>query len=247
MRPDGRELLEFRSTIIHKNCLSKAEGSALVKVGNTTVICGIKAELAEPDNSDPNIGFIVPNIDLSKLCSSKYRAMGVSVDGQILSQTLFNIIVNSECIDPADLCIAKRKLAWVLYCDLVCLDDDGSVLDVAVIALVTALRSVKLPKVDYDIDTKVIKVDDEDRTPLKLKCLPITSTFKVFENKYLVVDPTSDEESIGDTTITISTCDENFNYIYQPGGNSLEPTQFNAAVKQAVSREKYIKSLINLI
>jgi exosome complex component RRP43 len=56
-------LLEFRSTIINKNCISKAEGSALVKVGNTTVICGIKAELVEPENTDPNIGYIVPNIE----------------------------------------------------------------------------------------------------------------------------------------------------------------------------------------
>lgn len=219
----------------------------MVKIGNTTVICGVKAELVEPENTDPNIGFIVPNIDLSKLCSPKFRAMGVSVDGQILSQTLFNIIVNSECLDPADLCIAKGKLAWVLYCDLVCLDDDGSVLDTAVIALVTALRSVKLPKVEYDVDTKVIKVDDEQRTPLNLKCLPITSTFVVFEKQHLIVDPTSDEESIADTTITVSTSDGKFNYIYQPGGHSLETSQFDAAVKQAVSREKYIKSLINSI
>lgn len=173
--------------------------------------------------------------------------MGISVDGQILSQTLFNIIVNSECIDPADLCIAKGKLVWVLYCDLVCLDDDGSVLDVAVIALVTALRSVKLPKVEYDLDTKVIKVDDQQRVPLKLKCMPITSTFVVFEKKYLIVDPTADEESIAETTITISTCDGKFNYIYQPGGSSLESTQFDAAVKNAVNREKYIKSLIQKI
>lgn len=63
VRPDGRDLLEFRSTIINKNCISKAEGSALVKIGNTTVICGVKAELVEPDNTDPNIGFIVPNIE----------------------------------------------------------------------------------------------------------------------------------------------------------------------------------------
>jgi exosome complex component RRP43 len=173
--------------------------------------------------------------------------MGISVDGQILSQTLFNIIVNSECLDPADLCIAKGKLSWVLYCDLVCLDDDGSVLDTAVIALVTALKSVKLPKVEYDMDTKMIKVNDQQKVSLKLKCMPITSTFVVFEKKYLIVDPTANEESIAETTITLSTCDGKFNYIYQPGGNSLESAQFDAAVKHAVNREKYIKSLINSI
>lgn len=182
---------------------------------------------------------------MNKLCSPKHRAIGTSADAQILSQTLFNIIVNSECLDPADLCIAKGRLSWVLYCDLVCLDDDGSVLDVAVVSLITALRSVKLPKVNYDMDTKVIKVDNEQRTPLNLKCLPIASTFVIFEQKYLLTDPTSDEESISDTTVTVSVCDGQFNYIYKPGGNSLEGKQFEALVKQASNREKYIKSLIN--
>jgi exosome complex component RRP43 len=109
LRPDGRDFLEFKSTIINKDSISKAEGSALVKIGNTTVICGIKVELAEPDILNPNHGFIIPNIDLSKLCSPKYRAIGVSTDAQVLSQTLFNIIANSECINPEDLCIAPSK------------------------------------------------------------------------------------------------------------------------------------------
>lgn len=247
VRSDGRNLMEFRPTIINKNCISHAEGSALVKIGNTTVICGIKAELSEPNNADPNIGFIIPNIELGKLCSPKYRTTSVPVDAQIMSQTLFNIIINSECIDPTDLCICKGKLCWVLYCDLLCLDDDGSILDVSVIALMTALKSVRLPKIEYDIDTKEINVLDKERIPLNLKCLPIASTFMVFEKKFLLADPAADEESISDSLVTISTCGNKFNYIYQAGGNPLESSQFDSIVQQALNREKYIKSLINMI
>lgn len=239
-------MFEFRSTIINKNSIKKTEGSALVKIGDTTVICGIKAELAEPDNIDPNIGYIVPNIELSKLCSPKYRAVGVSNDSQVLSQTLFNIFVSSECLDPSDLCIAKGRLSWVLYCDLICLDESGSVLDAAVLALSTALKTVLLPKVEYDMDTKVIKVDDKIRSPLKLKCLPVASTFMSFED-YLLTDPTSDEEQIAESLITISSCDGKFNYIHQPGGSTLDSAKFDTLVKHAVSREKYIKSLMNSI
>ena len=105
---------------------------------------------------EPDLGFVIPNIELSKLCSPKYRAVGVPVDAQILNQTIFNILLNSDCIDLTDLCISKGKLAWVLYCDLVCLDDDGSVLDVAIVALMAALKTLKLPKVEYDVDTKQI-------------------------------------------------------------------------------------------
>lgn len=42
-RGDGRELDEFRPTIINKDSISTAEGSSLVKIGSTTVVCGIKA------------------------------------------------------------------------------------------------------------------------------------------------------------------------------------------------------------
>lgn len=184
---------------------------------------------------------------MTKLCSPKYRAMGVSLDSQIMNQTLFNIISNSECVDLKELCIAKGKLAWVLYCDLVCLDDDGAVLDVAAIALMAALKSLQLPKIDYDIDTKTIKVDDKVKSPLKLKNLPVTTTFITFEDKYLFVDPTSDEEAVADTTVTISTCDGKLCYVYQPGGNSIKPEQFEVIVKHATNREKYMKSLLSSI
>lgn len=184
---------------------------------------------------------------MTKLCSPKYRAIGVSLDSQILNQTLFNIITNSGCLDLTSLCVEKGKLAWVLYCDLVCLDEDGSVLDVAVIALMAALKSLQLPKVTYDLDTKNIKVDDKAKTKLSLKCIPIATTFVTFEKKYLLVDPTSEEESVADTTFTCATCDGELSYVYQPGGNPLEPQQFEDLIKQAHSREKYVKSLLNNI
>lgn len=181
---------------------------------------------------------------MTKLCSPKYRAIGVSMDSQIMNQTLFNIINNSQCVDLSELCIAKGKLCWVLYCDLVCLDDDGAALDVAAIALIAALKSLLLPKVIYDTDTKEIKVKDKIRSPINIKCLPITTTFITFEEKYLMVDPAADEEKIAGTTVTISTADGQICYVYQPGGNSLEPQQFGVAVKQAISREKYVKQLL---
>lgn len=181
---------------------------------------------------------------MTKLCSPKHRAIGVSVDSQVMNQTLFNIVTNSGCVDLNQLCISKGKLAWVLYCDLVCLDDDGSVLDVAVISLMAALKSLRLPKVNYDLDTKTIKVDVKTQIPLNLTCLPVATTFVTFEKKYLLVDPTSDEENIANTTVTISTSDGELSYVHQPGGDPVEPLLFEALIKQANQREKYVKSLL---
>lgn len=57
-RPDGRELGEFRTTTVNIGSITTADGSALVKLGNTTVICGVKAELAAPAADSANKGYI---------------------------------------------------------------------------------------------------------------------------------------------------------------------------------------------
>lgn len=55
-----------------------------------------------------------------------------------------NIMESAQCVDLKDLCIAKDKLAWCLYADLVCLDYDGSLMDACLLALVSALRNGKV-------------------------------------------------------------------------------------------------------
>jgi exosome complex RNA-binding protein Rrp42 (RNase PH superfamily) len=43
VRPDGRGLQKFRPISINVDSIKTAEGSAIVKIGNTVVVCGIKA------------------------------------------------------------------------------------------------------------------------------------------------------------------------------------------------------------
>jgi exosome complex component RRP43 len=45
-------------TIRLLGAVSTANGSALVRLGDTTIVCGIKAEVAEPDWKTPNHGWI---------------------------------------------------------------------------------------------------------------------------------------------------------------------------------------------
>lgn len=170
VRPDGREFDQFRPVRVTANSIGTADGSAIVKIGHTTVVCGIKAvkyerlkiinlkwmltnwyfcsnfiqELAQPTVTEPDAGFIVPNIDLSSVSLYRSRVNMVNDAALALSSQLNDIIINSEWVDRKALCIAKEKLVWVLHCDITCLDYDGSVLDAAVIALVTALRNCKL-------------------------------------------------------------------------------------------------------
>jgi exosome complex RNA-binding protein Rrp42 (RNase PH superfamily) len=58
IRPSGRSLLESRQvTLSHINFSSTTFGS-VVKIGDTSVVCGISAELAEPTVEKPAEGYI---------------------------------------------------------------------------------------------------------------------------------------------------------------------------------------------
>ena len=46
-------------------------------------------------------------------------------------------------IDPSNLCIKSGKLAWILYCDLMCLNYDGNIIDASVTALCASLQNGK--------------------------------------------------------------------------------------------------------
>ena len=75
VRPDARTPDEWRDVFINvgtprlcnerskadeylAGSISTADGSALVKMGGTTIVCGVKAEIAEPELDTPNEGFL---------------------------------------------------------------------------------------------------------------------------------------------------------------------------------------------
>ncbi len=39
-------------------CITTADGSSMVRIGNTTVVCGIKAEVSEPKINFPKEGYL---------------------------------------------------------------------------------------------------------------------------------------------------------------------------------------------
>lgn len=97
-----------------------------------------------PKPERPNEGFIVPNVGLPPLCSSKFKSGPPSDQAQVFTKIVDDILANSGCIDLKDLCIHKDKLAWCLYVDMICLDYDGSLIDPCLLSMMAALRSSKI-------------------------------------------------------------------------------------------------------
>jgi len=245
VRPDDRHLKSFRPTTVNVGSISTANGSALVKLGNTTVICGVKAELCNPKPDEPKNGFIVPNIDIPPLCSPRFRPGPPSEQAQTSSQLLTNIITNSGCVLPKDLCIVPEKLAWVLYCDVICLEYDGNIIDASVIALTAALNNASLPKVTVDDETEAIQVDVKTRIPLHVYNTPVSSTFAMFDDKILIADPTAQEESLAAGHFTVVTLDDqNICQVYKPGGSKMSQDQIKQCFTEAQKRHNTVQRLV---
>jgi exosome complex component RRP43 len=92
--------------------ISTANGSSLVRMGNTTIVCGVKAEISEPELDRDGDGFlgnyyfcitpfplilceIVPNIDLPAMCSPKFKPGPPTEEAQVLSDRLNQVLTMS--------------------------------------------------------------------------------------------------------------------------------------------------------
>ncbi|XP_071124993.1 exosome complex component RRP43-like isoform X2 [Mytilus edulis] len=245
VRPDGRDLGEFRRTVLNIGCVTTADGSALVKLGNTTVMCGIKAELCKPKTETPKCGFIVPNVELSPLCSPHFRSGPPGEQAQVMSQFMLEVVNHSKCVDLESLCITPGKLVWVLYCDLLCLDYDGNVTDTCVLALLAALKNVCLPTISINEETDNPETDLTKRVPLPISSQPVSSTYAIFDDNILFVDPTAEEENLATGIVTIVTTDDKLCLVHKPGGSPLRPEQLTNCFDRSFDRSKEISRLID--
>ncbi|KAL3267488.1 hypothetical protein HHI36_011611 [Cryptolaemus montrouzieri] len=244
VRPDGRGLHKFRPVLVNIGSIQTADGSALAKVGDTTVICGIKAELCTPKPECAREGFLIPNVELPPLCSPKFRPGPPSDEAQVASQLLANIVKNSKCINLQELCLFPEKLAWCLFADIICISYDGSLMDACIIALMAALKSVQLPVVDYDPAADSRLVNEEEKKSLNIKSVPICSTFSIFDEKVVLYDPTDEEESLCSSTFNIVVREDQLSSVHKPGGAPISDEKLFECIKVSKERASTICKLI---
>ncbi|KAH7910716.1 ribosomal protein S5 domain 2-type protein [Hygrophoropsis aurantiaca] len=209
VRPDGRNFGEWRDVHVNVGSISTADGSALVRMGNTTIVCGVKAEIAEPELDSPDDGFLVPNLDLPAICSPKFKPGPPSEEAQILSDKLNESLIASGLISLSSLCIHPGRAVWTLYVDATCINYDGNVFDAALLAMVTALKNATLPVASFDEESGRVTCSRKNRSSLQLQAarIPFSASFGIVEasRPCVLSDPTSFEEPLLDTTLSVIT------------------------------------------
>lgn len=215
-RPDGRALNERRDIFIESDVISKAEGSARVKLGDTQIIAGVKAQVGEPYEDSPNVGVLMTNCELLPMADPSFEPGPPSPQSIELARVVDRGIRESELIDLKKLCIEEGKKVWMLFVDLHVIDYDGNLFDACNLAVMAALLCTKLPTVNYVDD--VIEFNKENLVELPVKDKLLLSTFvKVGDD--LILDPSLDEERILDARITVGISEKGNNICsMQKGG-----------------------------
>ncbi|KAG5520092.1 hypothetical protein PMAC_001168 [Pneumocystis sp. 'macacae'] len=180
LRPDGRTPLQFRSTSMNTGGLSNTCGSSVARIGDTIFTCGIQAEIAKPSIERPLEGWIVPHITFSQIYYQKYKSGHYNHIAQAMLQRILSLIHTSNILPLSSLLISEHKAAWVLYIDLICLNYDGNAMDVAWIALISALETAKLPVAIWNEDTESVICKKEYKN-LKLNQRLFSASFGIFD------------------------------------------------------------------
>ncbi|AOL15764.1 exonuclease [Sulfolobus sp. A20] len=220
IRQDGRKLNEYRPISITVDYAKKADGSALVKLGNTMVLAGVKLELGKPYEDTPNQGNLIVNVELLPLAYETFEPGPPDENAIELARVIDRSLRDSKAIDLTKLVIEPGKSVWTVWLDVYVLDYNGNVLDACMLASIAALYNTSVYKVEQSNGSiSINKSEKIGKLPMNY---PVVSVSLGKVDKYLVVDPDLEEESIIEAKISFSyTADYKIVGIQKSGKGSL--------------------------
>ena len=135
-----------------------------------------------------------------------------------------------------DLCIKPGKFAWQLHVDIVGVNHDGNLTDCAVLALLAALRNLRLPSAEVvtgEAGEEVV-VSEEWTESVPVHNVPVPLTFGFFHDEQqegdgalvMIADPTRAEEELLANTVTVArNAAGQLCSVHKPGGVPLTDQQ----------------------
>jgi exosome complex component RRP42 len=242
-RLDSRGFEDYREIKIETDIIKKAEGSALVTLGDTKVLVGVKADIGAPFPDTPDRAVLTVNAEFTAGASPLFEP-GPPDEGAIeLARVVDRGIRESESVDLEKLCLIPGKKVWVIFVDVYVLDHGGNLFDASELGAMASLIVTKIPMAIVEEDE--IKLEKE-RQPLPLKTTSVSVTFAKLGN-HLLVDPSVEEENVMDCRLTLATDHQGHIVAVQKGGvGTLSPQDILKAAeitkrKSAELRDKLPK------
>jgi exosome complex component RRP42 len=239
-RIDGRSFDDIREIKIETGIVKdKAEGSALVKLGNSEVLCGVKVEVGAPFPDRPDSGVMMTGAELVPIAAPDFEMGRPGEEAIELARVVDRGIRESKMIDLEKLVIEKGEKVWIIYIDLHVLNHDGNLLDASTLAAVAALNTTWMPKYDKKTETVVREKDMN----LPISKLPVSFTFAKI-GKSIVLDPILDEEFAMDARLTVTVTDKHIHSMQKGENGAFKPEEVSMMVDKAFANYAKVKKML---
>ncbi|XP_062182310.1 uncharacterized protein LOC133886613 [Phragmites australis] len=245
VRPDARRPAEARPTTVVLGAVSSAHGSALVRLGDTAMLASIKLEVMSPPAESPDEGSVAVEFHMPPICSPLVRPGRPAEAAPVISKALEGVLMSSGMLNLKELCLISGKASWLAYLDIYCLNSDGSLFDAAWISAVAAFTHLEIPLVSVGDDGRVFTVGgnegktkfelvNREKRKLALGDIPFSLTCALHKDSILA-DPTSEEESVIETSVTVVVDSSDRLVLIQKLGGSVTSM---ATIKECISLAK---------
>ncbi len=204
-RLDGRKSDEYRELFVEDGISKNSASAVRVKFGKTEVIAGVHLALATPYPDSPNEGTFMTSAELHPMASQQFDIGRPGINAIELARVIDRGIRESGFIDFKGLCIREGEKVWQVFVDIVAINDDGNILDVAGLAALIALGRARMPIYNEDED-KVDGYSETEGIPLDKDVLSFSMTFHKIGGR-IVADVSKEEEAISDFRLTIAVGD----------------------------------------
>ncbi|XP_033110029.1 exosome complex component RRP42-like [Anneissia japonica] len=229
LRCDGRECETYRLIELECGLVSNCSGSAKLKLSNTDILVGIKAEMGTPKTYLPDKGYMEFFVDCSATASPKFDGRGGEDLASEIATTMSRMYGSAETLNLEDLCILPGECCWVLYVDVVVLECGGNLFDAVSLCIKAALADARIPKVTVQMDDEGnqemdVSDDPHDCYRFKPEMMPLLVTVNKVNQKH-IIDATIEEEACSLACIMISVMPKTgkITSIVKKGSGSLDP------------------------
>ncbi|OZC06948.1 hypothetical protein X798_06045 [Onchocerca flexuosa] len=265
VRTDGRKCDEFREV---KVIVGSELGSCLAMLGETKVSAQVSCSLVEPSTTRGNMGVVEVQVDMSPMASPDYEDGRLGSKGLELMRILELLYRNCGVIDLESLCLRTFKQVWQIRIDVHVLASDGSLVDCACIASLTALAHFRRPDVSVLPDSIIIasffiilyelalfhktsRHGNDEKIPISLNIyhMPICVTFGITSDGQNIIDPTDKEEQCLRGSLIVATNKRHEICALHQSGNFLLNEQLivqcvDRAIQRAIDVTELIYSVI---
>ncbi len=231
IRFDGRKNLEYRPITVQYGVSASAEGSAIVKIGGTEVMAGVKLETGKPYPDTPNQGNLMVNAELLPLSNPAFETGPPGEQATELARVVDRAIRESKSIDVHKLVIAPGEKVWSVSIDICTINDEGGLQDAACLAALAALKNTKMPKLDENNSVDYDAEKTKEGLPLSKEPVEVT-VIKVGDQFF--VDALSEEELAIEARLTVAVTEKGMICAMQKGGATpLSPEEIDKMIEIA--------------